>query len=1385
MIRWAEQTSASSNRMETLEARQLFSVSWDVVLLDSSLADQEQLAAAVAEADHLLVYDSATQTAADVLEDVTQWAQAEDVEIDTISIFSHGSEGAFSLGSDTVDAESLSEDDQAWRDLADVLDDDADLNLFACNVASGTDGLELLDALAGATGADVFASDDVTGAGGDWDLEAASTGSEAELAEEGVDAPLDFAALDGYAHSLADYSDAAFTGTQTFVADSQTFTLSVSGAGTINFDYDDTTDTLQILGTSGTDGTTAISISDDDGTADLNFSNLSLDGDAGSITSNVTIGQLDLNATLSSDLAVDADVGTLLTATVNGSISITGDLDWATVSSMGAGASLTADQVTGSFHLEEIIPTIYSGTFDNPHAISYVDGEFTAAESMDFEDYSTGGVDGVDGWTRESQWNSGGGYTGSDYLGVTDLGSDQVLELTHDETAGLHRDVATGMDYYEITWNWQATDANVNQVLGLMNLDASPGWGDFAMRIILNDDGNVWLRGDSWINTGIVYGTGEHSCKLVLDNAGAASTWDFYWDGELVEADINTSIDLSAYPVDTFAMRANTAGGQYVDDLNITGFVGGTPPNNAPTVHGDTFAVDETAANGTSVGTVSGADGDPGDSVTFAITAGNDDGVFDIDTSTGEITIADDSNLDYESTMQYSLTVRVTDNDGLTDDATVTIDITDAIDTPTLVNNETVYVAFGGSQFISDTQLLARDDNSSLTYHVTAGPSHGTLWVGGVALEVGDSFTGDQLNDGMVSYVHAGGDHTDDSYTIEVREDNGSETLTIVQNVSVEDSLAEFDFQADGSATGGLTELTVSELAGTSVNADFNVTEPGALYWDSGEATLNESSYFEFTVSSDAGLNLGYQQMSLWIENAAMGRGGTIYLRTSQDGFTGNVDSILVDEGGNRLSLYTFDLSSLGAEAGTSFRLYLTKEGSSNPGLGSRVNIHEMGLVGNLFPHALSDTASVTEGQSVTIDVASNDSDTSGETLSIQGFTNASHGSVSLSGGQIIYTASTGWSGTDTFTYTVTDGRGGSDTQTVSVSVQAAPEDPPPLEPEPDSQTDPIVPEPDPGTGFDSGDDGGSDFGGEIGGDSGSEDYSEPSTPSMPDPIIPDSPSDPDLGDPGQQSPETGGDELDGDGSGSDAGGEDLAGGEDDFGDDLGDELSEEDLADAGEEAGEGNADDQGGQESEAEQAVASRDDSDKGRSRSKSDASGDQAEFDRHSGDLGEVHDAKAVTASTGGAAAGQAQRVPQAARTMNPEAAVARYDRAFELESARQWEQLQASNILKSLDRLQDQANQQGQESHVEAKIAVGTTAGVTVMVSASYLLWCTNGGSLMASMLTSVPLWCKYDPVPILDLADKAKAMKKQRKGWFSKAGKSSAETDSEEELNFLWK
>lgn len=225
--RWRDQLFA-------LNSAPSVAVSANVVLLDSNLADSLSLAYAAGAGAQVFGYDSRTQSANEVLSAAVSWARETGVRIGSLAIFSHGSAGQFGLGSDWISAGTLASTQSAWSQLSQVMTDDGSIQLYGCEVAATSAGKELLDELALLTGAEVYASTNVTGAGGDWILEASSSGAPAFV---GIPAFLDEQRLLSYQFSLANpvANDDAYN-----VSEDSTITVGSSTANLANwFKFDE------------------------------------------------------------------------------------------------------------------------------------------------------------------------------------------------------------------------------------------------------------------------------------------------------------------------------------------------------------------------------------------------------------------------------------------------------------------------------------------------------------------------------------------------------------------------------------------------------------------------------------------------------------------------------------------------------------------------------------------------------------------------------------------------------------------------------------------------------------------------------------------------------------------------------------------------------------------------------------------------------------------------------------------------------------------------------------------------------------------------------------------------------------------------------------------
>jgi predicted outer membrane repeat protein len=142
-----------------------------LLFIDAGVADAQTLiqAAAPGTEVHLL------NPAQDAIQQITQTLLGRE-GIASLQILSHGASGGLQLGQDWLNAASLQSYASQFASWQSALTQEADILLYGCEVASGELGQAFVQILSQLTGADVAASDDLTGQGGDWVLEV-QTGS--------------------------------------------------------------------------------------------------------------------------------------------------------------------------------------------------------------------------------------------------------------------------------------------------------------------------------------------------------------------------------------------------------------------------------------------------------------------------------------------------------------------------------------------------------------------------------------------------------------------------------------------------------------------------------------------------------------------------------------------------------------------------------------------------------------------------------------------------------------------------------------------------------------------------------------------------------------------------------------------------------------------------------------------------------------------------------------------------------------------------------------------------------------------------------------------------------------------------------------------------------
>ena len=77
-----------------------------------------------------------------------------------------------------------------------------------------------------------------------------------------------------------------------------------------------------------------------------------------------------------------------------------------------------------------------------------------------------------------------------------------------------------------------------------------------------------------------------------------------------------------------------------------------------------------------------------------------------------------------------------------------------------------------------------------------------------------------------------------------------------------------------------------------------------------------------------------------------------------------------------------------------------------------------------------------------------------------------------------------------------------------------------------------------------------------------------------------------------------------------------------------------------------------------------------------------------------------------------------------------------------------LQAVEVWKAMDALIEQIDEEVSAADVSMTVTVTGVAGLSGVMSVGYLVWAIRGGSLLASVLSTVPIWRLVDPLPVID-------------------------------------
>jgi VCBS repeat-containing protein len=196
--------------------------------------------------------------------------------------------------------------------------------------------------------------------------------------------------------------------------------------------------------------------------------------------------------------------------------------------------------------------------------------------------------------------------------------------------------------------------------------------GQVAATNALNGMLGAWMHVSTSLDTSGVMSLYVNGTLIGTTNVGAMANLP-EWTSNRIGSSNWTGDALFRGAIDDFAIfdRVLTAGEVATLASTVT----------APTIVNKSIA--ENSANGTNVFDARSSDVDSGDGVTYSILSGNTNSTFAINSTSGQVTVANSSMLNFEANSSYTLVVRAIDTAGLTTDQAVTVTVTDVNEAPT------------------------------------------------------------------------------------------------------------------------------------------------------------------------------------------------------------------------------------------------------------------------------------------------------------------------------------------------------------------------------------------------------------------------------------------------------------------------------------------------------------------------------------------------------------------------------------------------------------------------------------------------------------------------------------------------------------------------------
>ena len=256
------------------------------------------------------------------------------------------------------------------------------------------------------------------------------------------------------------------------------------------------------------------------------------------------------------------------------------------------------------------------------------------------------------------------------------------------------------------------------------------------------------------------------------------------------------------------------------------------------------LTISENATNGQFVGSVVGVDSDPSQNWTYAL-LNSSGGRFAVDATTGRVSVADGTLLNYEAATSHSVVMQATDMNGLSFTKTMSISVTNLNEAPIITSNGggTTAAISVAENLTAVTTVTSTDVDASATatYTISGGADASKFTI--------------NASTGVLTFV-AGPDYenatdvgADNVYDVQVTVSDGS--LTDVQDIAVSVTNANEApvITSNGGGTTASVSVAENQTAVTTVTSTDVDASATATYSISGGADASK-----FSINSSTGV---------------------------------------------------------------------------------------------------------------------------------------------------------------------------------------------------------------------------------------------------------------------------------------------------------------------------------------------------------------------------------------------------------------------------------------------------------------------------------------------------------------------------------------------------